>query len=96
MRWNEQKDRKLFITSPYPQFGKGTVDSVFTICIKFNDIISESTAYICGDSENSELFESFDKLNDNLIGYVAVTSVGFNEAFYFPQILKFQTFFALV
>ena len=90
LRWNEQKDRKLFITSPYPQFGKGTVDSVFTICIKFNDIISESTAYICGDSENSELFESFDKLNDNLIGYVAVTSVGFNEAFYFPQILSGQ------
>ena len=90
----DQKNRRLFITSPYPQFGRKTNNTneltgiVFTLCIKFNDIITNKTAYICGDSEDEILFKSFDMFNEKLIGFVSVAAVGFNEAFYFPQLLE--------
>ena len=85
-----QKNRKIFITSPYPQFGNSSSNSVFTICIKFNDEISGNVGYACGDSEDHTLFSSFDLFNEKLLGYVSVTSVGFNQAFYFPQIMSGQ------
>ena len=90
----DQKNRRLFITPPYPQFGRNTNNTneltgiVFTICIKFNDVITNKTAYICGDSEDENLFKSFDMFNEKLIGFVSVSAVGFNEAFYFPQLLE--------
>ena len=84
----DQKGRKVFITPPYPQFAFQTNSSVFTICVKFNDILSNSTAYVCGDSEDHTLFSSFELFNENLIGYVAISSVGYNQAFYFPQIMN--------
>ena len=90
LNYNDINNRRLFITAPYHQFGDNSTESVFTVCIKFNDIISNQTGYICGDSEDHNLFTSFDMFNDKLIGYAAVTSVGFNEAFYFPQILSGQ------
>ena len=94
---NDQKYRRLFITSPYPQFGKSKNNSselsgiVFTICIKFKDNITNKTAYICGDSEDESLFKSFDMFNEKLIGFVSVASVSFNEAFYYPQLLESET-----
>ena len=90
LNYNDLNNRRLFITAPYHQFGDNSTESVFTVCIKFNDIISNQTGYICGDSEDHNLFTSFDMFNDKLIGYAAVTSVGLNEAFYFPQILSGQ------
>ena len=85
-----QKDRKIFITSPYPQFSVSGSESVFTMCIKFNDEISGGDGYACGDSEDHTLFFSFDMFNEKLLGYVSVSSVGFNQAFYFPQIMSGQ------
>ena len=81
---NDQPNRKIFITTPYPQFGhKG--DIIFTICIQFNDTISNKNAYICGDINGKNLFDSFDSFNEKLIGYFTISSIGFNNAFYFPQ-----------
>ena len=94
---NDQKNRRLFITSPYPQFGKSKNNTkelsgiVFTICIKFKDNITNKTAYICGDSEDESLFKSFDMFNEKLIGFVSVASVSFNEAFYYPQLLESES-----
>ena len=85
-----QKDRKIFITPPYPQFSVSGSESVFTMCIKFNDEISGGDGYLCGDSEDHTLFSSFDLLNEKLLGYVSISSVGFNKAFYFPQIMSGQ------
>ena len=60
------------------------------MCIKFNDEISGGDGYACGDSEDHTLFSSFDMFNEKLLGYVSVSSVGFNQAFYFPQIMSGQ------
>ena len=88
LNYKNNENRTIFITSPYTQFGDKQKESLFTMCIKFNDSISGKFAYACVDSEDENLFSTFDSLNDRLIGYVAITSVGFKEAFYFPQILS--------
>ena len=90
LNWNDQKGRKIYLSTPYPQFGNSSSESVFTLCIKFNDIIGNQTAYICGDSEDHTLFSSFDMINDKLIGYASILAVGCDSAFYFPQILSGQ------
>ena len=87
---DDQKDRTVFIIPPYPQLGISIYASVITICIKFKDPISNSTAYICGDSEDQTVFSSFDSFNKNMKGNVVVSSVGFNQAFYFPHIMGGQ------
>ena len=88
LNYKNNENRTIFITSPYTQFGDKQKESLFTMCIKFNDSISGKFAYACVDSEDENLFSTFDSLNDRLIGYVAIASVGFKEAFYFPQILS--------
>ena len=80
-----QSDRKIFITSPYQQFGIYASEVIFTICIQFEDSLSKKDAYICGDINGINLFDSFDSFNEKLIGYFSIASVGFNNAFYFPQ-----------
>ena len=85
---DDQNERKVFITPSYSQFGNSSDESVFTICIKFNDIITGQTAYVCSDSIDRTIFSSLDMINENLIGYTSVASVGFNEAFYFPHIMS--------
>ena len=81
----DQPHRKIFITSPYQQFGDFEDEIITTICIQFNDSISNNNAYICGDIQTKNLFDSFDSFNEKLIGYFSISSVGFNNAFYFPQ-----------
>jgi len=90
LNWEDQDKRTIYVTSPYPQFGDNSTESVFSLCIKFFDEIANNTAYICGDSEDHTLFSSFDMINNKLNGYVSIISVGFNKAFYFPQILSGQ------
>ena len=90
LNWKDQTGRTIFVTSPYPQFGDNSTESVFSLCIKFHDIIANNTAYICGDSEDHTLFSAFDNINNKLNGYVSIISVGFNKAFYVPQILSGQ------
>ena len=82
---NEQPDRKIFVTSPYNQLGVRNSQVIFSICIEFNDTISSNNAFLCGDINGTNLFDSFDNFNEKLIGYFSITSVGFNGAFYFPQ-----------
>ena len=82
---NEQPDRKIFITPPYNQFGDLNGQIIFSLCIEFNDTISKRNVYLCGDINGTNLFDSFDSFNEKLIGYFSITSIGFNSAFYFPQ-----------
>ena len=82
---HEQPDRKIFVTPPYNQFGLLDGQVIFSICIEFNDTISKNNAYLCGDINGTNLFDSFDSFNEKLIGYFSITSIGFNRGFYFPQ-----------
>ena len=85
MNINDQPDRKIYITTPYHQLGSNSDEIIFTLCIQFNDNISHKNSYICGDINGDKLFNSFDNFNEKLIGYLTIVSIGFNNAFYFPQ-----------
>ena len=82
---NDQPDRKIYITPVYQQLGENKLEEIFTMCIQFNDTISNNSAYVCSDLNGKSLFDSFDNFNEKFIGYFVVTSIGFNNAFYFPQ-----------
>ena len=86
----DQKNRKIFITSPYKFFGSNNPTS-FTMCIEFNNTLSNTRAFVCADLEGESIFNSFDKINDKLIGYFAMSSVGFNTVFYYPHITSLGT-----
>jgi len=80
-----QPDRRIFVIPPYNQLGLSNGQIIFSVCIQFNDTISKGNAYVCGDINGKDLFNSFDNFNEKLFGYFSVTSIGFNKAFYFPQ-----------
>ena len=86
LNFQNQIKKKIYISQPYYQFGSDDSDEVFTLCIQFNDSISNKNAYICGDIKYKKLFDSFDSFNDRLIGYFSIIAVGQINALYFPQI----------
>jgi hypothetical protein len=81
----DQKNRTIFITNSYKQLGKDKESNIFTMCIEFYDPISQGNAYACADVFQDDLKFSFDNFNAKLVGYYLITSIGFNNAFYFPQ-----------
>jgi hypothetical protein len=85
----DQPHRSIFITFPYFQFGNKVADEVFTMCIKFIDSISGKDAYICVDVKFTNVVDTFDIINERLIGYFTIVSIGLNTAFYFPQMFSY-------
>ena len=85
--FEDQKNRKIFVTAPYSFFVGGDIAS-FTMCIEFKYNWSNTNAYICVDIEGNSLFNTFNRINDKLIGYITMSSVGFNKQFYFPNIIS--------
>ena len=79
--------KTLFITDFYFQAGEGG-GKVFTMCILFEDPITDQDAYACADLSQNEMMDYFDKINNKLNGYFFITSVGFNHAFYFPEVIE--------
>ena len=93
--YQDQKNRKLFVTSPYVFLTGGNTAS-FTMCLQFNYTISNTDAYACVDIEGADVFNTLNKINQKLIGYFTISAVGFNEQFYFPNIITLGTGKALV
>ena len=62
MNERDQPHRKIYITPPYFQFGDKKSDEIFTICIKFDDNISNKDGYLCADILYNNLFDSFDNI----------------------------------
>ena len=81
---DNQKDRKIYVLNLHSNKDLG-VDSNLTICLKFNDTISYKGAFICGDINNTKLFDIFDFFNQRLRGFFIVTSVGYYKMFYYPK-----------
>ena len=56
-----------------------------TICIEFDDPITEGKGYACAFSTYKNLAESLDNLNSNMKGYFFITNIGFYNMFFFPK-----------
>ena len=54
------------------------------MCIEFDDPITKGKGYSCTDYHTDEIIISLEDMNDKIIGYFFVTTVGFNNVFYFP------------
>ena len=57
----------------------------FTICIEFDDPISQGKGYACSDVNYNDLIKPLDEINSFIKGYFLISNVGFNNVFYFPQ-----------
>ena len=79
--------RTIFVTDFYYQSGENG-GTVFTMCIKFKDPITDQDAHACADLSQNEMIYYFDNINNKLNGYFFITSVGFNHAFYYPRVIE--------
>ena len=77
--------RTIYVTSSYKQFENANSNNVFNICVRFDDPISKGEGYVCSDIFQEDLIFSFDNFNSKLVGYYLISSVGFNNVFYYPQ-----------
>ena len=57
----------------------------FSMCIEFNDPITQGKAYACTDAYNTELIFGLENLNSNMPGYFLVSNIGYNNDFYYPS-----------
>ena len=93
--YQAQKNRKIFVVPPYTFLTGGNTAS-FTMCLQFNYTLSNTDAYACADIEGADVFNTLNKINQKLIGYFTISAVGFNQQFYFPNIITLGTGKALV
>ena len=83
----DQKHRKIFIfnakrnSSPY-------FNENYAFCIRFNDTLTNDAIYLCADINNKKIFNLFEELNRNIKGSFIITSVGFQNMFFYPNILN--------
>ena len=80
------KNRTIYVTNSHKQ-DEDNNDSrtIFSLVIEFNDPISGGLGYAMADIYQEDLLFAFDNFNSKLSGYYFITSVGFNNVFYYPQ-----------
>ena len=83
INYKDNENRTIFVTEFYTQVGI-ELEIVFTICIEFNDPLSNKLAYLCADINSNDLNYNLDNINSKLSGYFFVNSVGFSHSFYYP------------
>lgn len=77
-------EQQLFVLSPYKSVD-GNLE--FSQCIKFIDPIDNETAFLCADNIPTRLFQSFDRINNEIRGHYLITVINNEKPFYFPYIL---------
>ena len=58
---------------------------VFSLLIEFDDPISGGKGIAIADINQEDLIFALDNFNAKIAGYYLMTSVGFNNVFYYPQ-----------
>ena len=81
--YDKNINKTIFITDLYYQ--SGTNDVVFTLCIEFYDPITNDNAYACSDIYQNNILYNLNNINNKLIGYFFINSIGFSNSFYFPD-----------
>ena len=78
------KDRTIYVTNSYKK-NENSINSIFSLYIEFNDPISGGLGYAMGDINQEDLLFAFENFNSKLSGYFLITSVGYNNVFYYPK-----------
>ena len=80
------KDRSIFVSNSYKQFGfEVNSTTIFSFGIQFDDPISGGFGYFLADVYQDDLIFAFNNFNAKLSGYYLITSIGFNNVFYYPK-----------
>ena len=82
--YNPKRNKTILISNFYWAFTEYG-DRKFTMCITFDDPISNDLGYACSDVICWNLVESLEELNSKMIGYFFITIVGFDHVFFFPK-----------
>ena len=83
INFKDNENRTIFVTEIYTQQGD-IFEIIFSMCIEFNDPLSNKLAYICSDINSDNLNYNLDNINSKLSGYFFINSIGCSQAFYFP------------
>ena len=78
------KDRTIYVTNSYKK-NENSTTSIFSLYIEFNDPISGGLGYAMADINQEDLLFAFENFNSKLSGYFLITSVGYNNVFYYPK-----------
>ena len=83
------QNKTIFITNyydntDYESLGK-EVEREFSMCIEFDDYITEGKGYSCVDVLFEDMYFFLDFFNSKMVGYYFIMGVGFNNVFYFPK-----------
>jgi len=82
--YNPKRNKTILVSNFYWAFTEYG-DRKFTMCVTFEDPISNDLGYVCSDVLCWNLVESLEELNSNMVGYFFVTIVGFDHVFFFPK-----------
>ena len=78
------RNKTIFITNFY-NFVDDDTEREYSICIEFDDPITNGKGYACADVNNEDMVSSLEKLNSNIVGYFFISNVGFSNVFYYPE-----------
>ena len=87
LNFKDQMHRKIYIFNVKRNISS-YYDENYIFCILFNDFLTNDTAYICADLNNTKLFNIFEDFNRLLKGSFIITSIGFQTLFFYPLIRK--------
>ena len=83
------QNKTIFITNYYDNTDLETLDiemeREFSMCIEFDDYITEGKGYACADVLFEDMYFFLDSLSSKMVGYYFIMGVGFNNVFYFPK-----------
>ena len=82
-----QSHRKIYIFNSKKNIST-YFDNNYIMCIKFKDELTNDTAFLCAHLNKNKLFKSFEDYNMQLKGSFIITSVGFQNMFFYPYILQ--------
>ena len=82
---NGQSHRKIYIFNTRRNTNS-YFNNHYIMCIKFIDVLTDGNSYICADINNNKLFSTFENFNRLLKGSFIISSVGFQNMFYYPYI----------
>ena len=80
--YSSERNKTIFVTNYYDNLDSR---KKFTMCIEFDDPITNGKAYSCAEVKNDDMIESLEAINDKINGYIFVSIVGFNNVFFFSK-----------
>ena len=83
---NLSQNKTIFISNFFTseEYNHILQERFFTMCIQFDDPITEGKGYACVDTYYTDIIKSMEELNLKVPGFFFVSNIGFSNLLYFP------------